>query len=104
MAHAARLIERRGRRFEVELDESVDGLVASFEVENIDRADIYTDGRPRGSASLADGLRSTVVSGTGIAQEVRIEGFEGDMTHGPVAVRIFRRDHHGRLVRLSTFG
>jgi Peptidase family S41 len=102
MAHAARLLTEKGppRRFDVDLDESADGLTARFVVSNVDRADVYTEGRPRESVALVDGTASAVVQGPGIPGEVRVEGFAAGE---PVAVRIFRRNEQGALVLLSKF-
>ncbi len=102
MAHAARLLRMVAppRRFDVELDEAADGLTVRFEGENVDRADIYTDGRPRTSVNLTDGTTSAAVPGAGAPGEVRVEGFAAGQ---PVAVRIFRRDQQGRLIPLSAF-
>jgi Peptidase family S41 len=102
MAHAARLLEQTGpsRRFDVELDESANGLTARFAVKDVDRADIYTDGRPRQSVDLADGTASAAVPAAGTPAEVRVEGLAAGR---PVATRIFRRDPQGRLIRLSAF-
>jgi hypothetical protein len=101
MAHAARLLADEGppRRFEVELDETTDVLTARFDATNVDRADLYADGRPRGSVDLAAGTASAMIPGKPDPEEVRVEGFAGDR---PVAVRVFRRDQAGRLSRVTT--
>ncbi|HYU86662.1 MAG TPA: hypothetical protein VEK80_17795, partial [Kribbellaceae bacterium] len=67
---------------------------------HVDRADIYTDGRPRQSVDLADGTASAVVPAAGTPAEVRVEGLAAGRQ---VAARIFRRDPQGRLIRLSAF-
>jgi hypothetical protein len=102
MADAARILHDEGppRRFDVELDESADGLTARLEVTNVDQADFYTDGKPRESVDLADATASAVVPGAGNPAEVRVDGFAAGRQ---VAVRIFRRDQQGKLIRLSAF-
>lgn len=101
-ARAARLLSEAGspRRFEVELDESADGVTARLQVQNVDRADFYTDGRPRESVDLADGASSTVIPEAGTPGEVRVEGFAAGR---PVGVRSFRRDQQERLIPVSSF-
>jgi hypothetical protein len=102
MAHAARLLADEGppRRFAVELDETTDVLTARFDVTNVDRADLYADGRPRESVDLTSGTASAMLPGKPDPDEVRVEGFaEGR----PVAVRVFRRDQDGRLSPVTTF-
>jgi hypothetical protein len=101
-AHAAQLLSQAGppRQFEVELDESADGLAARLKVRTVDRADVYTDGRPRESVDLAQGATSTVIPEAGTPREVRVEGFAAGRL---VAVRNFRRDQQGRLVPVSTY-
>lgn len=104
MIHAARLLERQGppRRFDVTVEESAEGLTARFEVDNIDRADIYTDGRPRASVDLTDAAAATaLVPGSDTPGDVRVNGFAAGRH---VAVRVFRRDQQGALVALTTFG
>lgn len=102
LALAARLLSKAGppRRFEVELDESADAVTAQLQVRNVDRADVYTDGRPRESVDLAQGATSTVIPGAGTPREVRVEGFAAGRL---VGVRSFRRDQQGRLLPVSTF-
>ena len=102
MARAAELLKEGGppRRFAVELDESPDGLTARFEAKDVDRADVYTDGRPRESVDLKNVPASAVVSGAATPGEVRVEGFAAGR---PVAVRIFRRGQQGRLLPVSAF-
>jgi hypothetical protein len=102
MAHAARLLRDLGppRRFVVELQESGEGLAARLEVENVDRADFYTDGKPRQSVDLADGPTSVVVAGAGSPARVRVEGFAAGR---PVAVRSLSRDQQNRLVLVESF-
>jgi hypothetical protein len=101
-ADAARLLSEAGppRRFEVELDESADGVTAQLQVRNVDRVDVYTDGRPRESVDLAQGATSTVIPEAGAPREVRVEGFAAGRL---VGVRSFRRDQQGRLLPVSTF-
>jgi len=101
-AHAARLLSKAGppRRFEVELDESADGVTARLQVLNVNRADFYTDGRPRESVDLAGGATSTVIPQAGTPGEIRVEGFAAGRA---VSVRGFLRDQQGRLVPISTF-
>jgi hypothetical protein len=101
-ALAARLLSEAGppRRFEVKLEESADGVAARLQVRNVDRADVYADGRPRESVDLAQGATSTVIPGAGTPAEVRVEGFAAGRL---VGVRSFRRDQQGRLVPVSTF-
>jgi hypothetical protein len=75
-------------------------VTARLQALNVNRADFYADGRPRGSVDLADGATSTRIPEAGTPGEVRVEGFAAGR---PAAVRSFRRDQQGRLVPVSTF-
>jgi hypothetical protein len=101
MAHAARLlaVEGAARRFEVTIDETTDVLTARLDTRNVDRADLYVDGRPRGSVDLSGGTADAMVPGKPNPDEVRLEGFADGR---PVAVRVFRRDRDGLLRRVVT--
>lgn len=103
MTHAARLLAAAAppRQFDVEVEESAESLTVRFEVDHIDRADVFVDGRPRESVDLADGTTSASFSRVGTPTEVRVSGFAAGK---PVALRIFRRDQQGVLVALTTFG
>jgi C-terminal processing protease CtpA/Prc len=64
------------RRLDVHPDMGADGtLLVKLEVENIDRADLYVDDRPRGSVDVAGGGATAVVTGVGGARLARVEGF-----------------------------
>jgi hypothetical protein len=51
------------------------GLRVDLQVTNIDRADIYADGRPRTSLDVTGGTATVTVPGAGGAAQVRVEGF-----------------------------
>jgi hypothetical protein len=50
-------------------------LTVQLQVTNIDRADIFVDGRPRASVDIAGGTASVTVEGVPGATRVRIEGY-----------------------------
>lgn len=50
-------------------------LVYGLEVANVDRADVYVDGRPRGSVDVAAGRATVTVEGVAGAASLRVEGF-----------------------------
>ncbi len=52
---------------------AVDGTTVSLDTVNLDRVDIYVDGRPATSLDVADGAHTATLSATG--SEVRVEGF-----------------------------
>ena len=55
-------------------------LTLRLEVENLDRADVYVDDRPRGSVNVTDGSATVVVTGVEGARSARVEGFsEGEL-------------------------
>lgn len=49
-------------------------LTLELEVDNLDRADVYVDDRPRGSVEVT-GDAATVVTGVTGARSARVEGF-----------------------------
>lgn len=64
------------RRLEVDPDLGADGtLRLGLEVANVDRADVYVDGRPRGSVDVAAGRATVTVEGVAGAASLRVEGF-----------------------------
>jgi len=98
MTRAAELLRQPLRRFEVGLEESPSALTLAFDVENVQRADVYADSRPRGSVDLTDGAGPVVIPVPDGAREVRVVGLATGNPAKPVAVRIFRRNQAGRLV------
>jgi hypothetical protein len=63
------------RRLEVHPAIGADGtLTLELEVDNLDRADVYVDDRPRGSVEVT-GDAATVVTGVTGARSARVEGF-----------------------------
>jgi hypothetical protein len=55
-------------------------LTLELEVDNLDRADVYVDDRPRGSVNVTNGSATVVVTGVAGARSARVEGFsEGDL-------------------------
>jgi hypothetical protein len=54
-----------------------DAVTLDLEVANIDRVDVYLDGRPRTSADVIDGAVSVTVTGASGAGVARVEGFSG---------------------------
>jgi hypothetical protein len=69
------------RRLEVHADMGADGtLTLELKVDNLDRADVYVDDRPRGSVNVTNGSATVVVTGVAGARSARVEGFsEGDL-------------------------
>jgi Peptidase family S41 len=55
-----------------------DDLDIEVEVANVDRVDVYVDGRPRASLDPAGGSASVTVTGVPGASSVEVEGFDGD--------------------------
>lgn len=53
-----------------------EGLVVELDFENLDRADVYVDGRPRASVDLAGGSASiSVAAGAAGAKVLKVDGF-----------------------------
>jgi hypothetical protein len=52
---------------------AVAGTTVSLDTVNLDRVDIYVDGRPATSLDVTDGAHTATLSATGT--EVRVEGF-----------------------------
>jgi hypothetical protein len=63
----------------LDLDVTVTGSSLSIELDvaEVDRADIYVDGRPRLSVDTPAGPSAVTVTGVPGAQHVRAEGFAG---------------------------
>jgi hypothetical protein len=52
---------------------AVAGTTVSLDTVNLDRVDIYVDGRPATSLDVTDGVHTATLTATG--REVRVEGF-----------------------------
>ena len=52
---------------------AVDGTTVSLDTVNLDRVDVYLDGRPATSLDVADGAHIVTLAAAG--NEVRVEGF-----------------------------
>jgi hypothetical protein len=64
------------RRLDIHPAMAADGtLTLQLEVENLDRADVYVDERPRGSVEVTGGAATVVVTGVEGARSARVEGF-----------------------------
>lgn len=63
------------RRLEITAALDAGDLRVDVEVSNVDRADIYVDGRPRTSVDTPEGAASVTVRGVGQPRVVRAEGF-----------------------------
>ena len=63
------------RRLEITAALDADDLRVDLEASNVDRADIYVDGRPRTSVDTPAGAASVTVRGVGQPRVVRAEGF-----------------------------
>ena len=50
-------------------------LTLQLQVANLDRADVFVDGRPRGSLDLTGPTATTTVNGVPGATSVRVEGY-----------------------------
>jgi Peptidase family S41 len=72
------LLDKAGALLGVTAVQGADGnLDIAFDVANVDRVDVYVDGRPRASLDAAGGQVSASVPGVPGAQQVRVEGFAG---------------------------
>ena len=67
-----------------------DVLQIRLEAANVDRADIYVDGRPRTSIDITAGNVTTTVEGTPSARTVRVEGFSGGQLVAARTVKLNR--------------
>jgi Peptidase family S41 len=64
------------RRLDADADLGADGMLRlELEVANLDRADVYVDGRPRASVEVGGGHVTVKVEGVAGAVAVRVEGF-----------------------------
>ena len=63
------------RRLEITAVVDAGDLQVGLETSNVDRADIYVDGRPRASVDTPAGAASVTVEGVGQPRVVRAEGF-----------------------------
>jgi hypothetical protein len=98
MATAAGLLGRgTPRRFDVALSEAGGELTATFEVLEVDRADVIVDGRPRLTVDLGGNPGPVVVPGAGTPKRVRIEGYDQGVL---IAARTFIRK--GQALHLRT--
>jgi peptidase S41-like protein len=72
-------------KLQVAATQSGANLTVQLQVSNIDRADIYVDGRPRGSLNISGTSASLTVAGVPGASTVRVEGYSAGLL---VAARI----------------
>jgi C-terminal processing protease CtpA/Prc len=63
-------------------------LRIDLEAANLDRADVYVDGRPRTSLDLTDGTTSISVPNAGAATALRVEGFAAGQLVAARALRL----------------
>jgi hypothetical protein len=63
------------RKLRVTATQSGANLTVQLQVSNLDRADIYVDGRPRGSMNISSASASFAVTGVPGASTVRVEGY-----------------------------
>jgi Peptidase family S41 len=63
------------RKLLVTATQSGPNLTVQLQVSNIDRADVYVDGRPRGSMNISGANASFAVTGVPGASAVRVEGY-----------------------------
>jgi hypothetical protein len=67
------------RKLRVTATQSGANLTVQLQVSNLDRADIYVDGRPRGSMNISSASASLAVPGVPGASTVRVEGYSGGL-------------------------
>jgi hypothetical protein len=79
MDHAGKLLAGMTvRKLEVAAALNGGDLRLDLDVTNVDRADIYVDGRPRASVDTPAGASSVTIDGVAGATVVRAEGFADD--------------------------
>ena len=75
-AAGALLAGRPVRRLGLTASSAADGtLTLQLQLAGMDRVDVYVDGRPRGSADVADGAGTLTFPGEGGATTVQVQGF-----------------------------
>jgi Peptidase family S41 len=98
MITAAELLGRgTPRRFDAALSEAGGELTATFEILEVDRADVIVDGRPRLTVDLGGNPGPVVVPGAGTPKRVRIGGYDQGVL---IAARTFIRK--GQALQLRT--